>query len=45
MPQNLTLPAIIPFLNDKFSALKLQFSKISPHYAKDDTFKKFLEVN
>ena len=28
---------IITLLNDKFTALKLRFSKIQPHYAKDDT--------
>ena len=32
-------------LKDKFRALKLQFLKILPHYAKDHTFKKFLEVD
>ena len=29
------------FLNNKFRVLKLQFSKILPPDAKDDTFKKF----
>ena len=44
MPQHLSLLTVITFLNDKFSALKLQFLKILPHYAKDDTFKKSFEA-
>ena len=41
MPQHLSLPAVITFLNDKLRATKQQFLKILFHFAKDDTFKKF----
>ena len=41
MPCHLSFPAIFTFSNDKFSALKLLFSKMQPHYTEDATFKKF----
>ena len=33
--------AMFTFFYYKFSALKLRFSEVQPHYAKDDTFKYF----
>ena len=41
MPQHLSLPSVITFLNIKFRALKLQFLKILPYHVKDHAFKKF----
>ena len=42
MSQQLSLPAVIPFLNDTFRALKLQFLKILEDYLKKILFWNFL---
>jgi len=41
MPQQLSLPAVIKFLNDRCRALKFQFLEILLHNAKDYTLKKY----